>query len=72
MIVRRQVYGRVKDLVDDKVRHDGVLRCSPRTGKFNHGCSIKQILGTSRTERDRCQNRVGNGHYFMYLPKLTH
>ena len=59
--------------MDDKVRHDGGLEYSPRTGKFNHGCSIKQILGTSMTERDRCQNRAGNSHYSMYFfPKPTH
>lgn len=40
--------------MDDKVRHDSVLGYSPRTGKFNHGCSIRLILGTSMTKRDRC------------------
>jgi len=73
LLVRLQVYGRVKDLADDKVRHDSVFRYSPRTGKFNYGCSIKQTLGPSMTKRDRCQNRAGNGHYSMYIfPKSTH
>lgn len=59
--------------MDDKVRDDSVLGYSPRTGKFNHGCSIRLILGTSMTKRDRCSNREGNSHYFMYFfPKPTH
>lgn len=33
-----------------KIRHDNVLGYSPRTEKFNHGYSIKQILGTSMTK----------------------
>lgn len=69
-VVSLQVYERVKDLVGGTVRHDIVLWYSARTGKFNHGCSIKQILGTSMTES---QNRAGNSHYSMYFfPKRAH
>lgn len=59
--------------MDDKSRHNSILEYGHRTGKFNHYCSIKQILGTSVTERERCQNRAGNRYYFVYFfPKSNH
>lgn len=58
--------------MDDKVRHNSVLGYSSKTGKFNRRCSIKQLLGTNMTKRNRCQNRAGNRHYSMYFfPKPT-
>lgn len=63
-IVWLHVYERIKDLVDDNLRYSRVLEHSPRTTKLNHNYSIKHILSTGVTERERCQNSVGNSHYF--------